>query len=157
MQNALKILGVRVGQHKLARIVRGSDDGTDGADEQDVLRALGDLGCSVDILDTNRRRDADLWLKKFAHAAPLMISVDHWEHWVCLGGGCSARLWLFDPEKVAWNTAENGSWPLLPKTILKRWRAARRLRAGGGQYYGIAILSADVVKAKRCTNAATED
>lgn len=145
LKDALRVLGVRAGQHRLARLLGCTDD---GADESDVLEALARLGCAVDVLETDRRRDALDWLCKVAYVAPVLLCVDDWGHWVHVAGGCARRLWLFDPSKEPWNTCEGRVWPLLPKTIAKRWKAARRLRGEGGLYYGIAILSCDSRKAR---------
>ena len=157
IQECLRILGVRIDQHKIARIVRAGDDGSDGADEQDVLRALGDLGCSVDILETSRRSTARDWLAKWQYTAPILLSVDDWEHWVCLGGGCAGRFWLLDPESEDWNKAQNASWPLTIGTVLRRWRAAGRLHTEGGLYYGIAIVACQAKVAKRSANSTSGD
>lgn len=157
MQLCLSVLGTRIGQHKLSKIILNGDDGADGADEQDVLLALGSLGCSIDIFESSRRRDAEQWLKLRAFDGPLMLCVDNWGHWVSVCGGCAKKLWLFDPDPTPWNTSHNGAWPLGVKTILKRWKAARGRKRDGGLYYGIAILSCDPAVAKRCTAAAASD
>lgn len=149
IQNALRVFGVRVGQHKLTKIVGCCPE--DGADEHDVLQALGRLGCTVDIFETDKKRYAEQWLQSMSYAGPLLLCVDDWFHWVCVAGGCNKRLWLYDPSTEPWNVAENGSWPLLPKTILKRWKAARRRKVEEGcLYYGIAILECDAVAARNC-------
>ena len=139
LQNCLAVLGVRVGQHRLERLIGCTDD---GADEQDILRALSAFGAAVEICATSRRADALSWLRKHAYVGPLLLCVDDWGHWVSVAGGCGPRLWLFDPVPEPWNMAQNGAWPLLPKTIVKRWRAARRHKKDGALFYGIAVLSA---------------
>lgn len=154
VQNALACHGVRLGQSRLARII-GCTHG--GADEDDILQALHRLGCSVDIFESNRKRDAETWLKERAFDGPLLLCVQNWCHWVSVAGGVTKRLWLFDPDPEPWNKAENGSWPLLPKTVLKRWKAARRRRREGGLYYGIAILAVDPKQAKCCTQGTAND
>ena len=153
LQNALRVFGVRIGQHKLSRIIGVDPD--EGADEEDILKALDALGCRINVLDTNRRRDADDWLNDLAYISPLLLCVDNWGHWVNISGGVRDRLWLFDPEPAPWNKAENGNWPVTRKRILKRWRAARSRRREGGLYYGISILSCDSAKAKSCAKSAT--
>lgn len=151
IQNALSVLGVRVGQHKIEALI---GDISDGADEHAILNALGVLGCSVDVLESRRRADAAEWLH-LAYSGPLLLCVDDWAHWVSVVGGCADRLWLFDPAREPWNEAQNGAWPLLPKTILRRWRAS--WRSGSGVYYGIALLSCDAREAKRRARSAASD
>jgi len=153
MQLALNILGVRVGQHKLVRIIANGGDSFDGANEQDVLQALGRIGCTVEVFEGHSRQEARKWLLRWAPRAPLMLCVDSWEHWVTVAGACGKKLWLFDPDPGPWNTAQNGAWPLMPKTILKRWKAARRLRKEGGLYYGIAIVDCAREKASLCLSS----
>ena len=77
---------------------------------------------------------------QMAPTAPVLLCVDDFEHWVCVAGQCGNRLWLLDSTNESWNQAGLGRWALLPKTVLRRWRAARRLHSEGGRYYGIAIL-----------------
>ncbi len=146
LQNALRVLGVRVGQHRLAKLIGVTDE---GADEMDILQALEELGCRVAVFESDRRQDADRWLKEMGYQGPLILCVDNWGHWVSVAGGCSERYWLFDPSTAPWNAAENGCWPLLSKTITKRWRAARRLRKDGHLYYGVSVLSCSLPKAKK--------
>lgn len=150
LQNALRVFGVRVGQHKLSRLIGVTDE---GADEQDLLQALHALGCTVDILESARRSDAIEWMRSRAFLGPLLLCVDDWGHWVSVAGGCKDRLWLYDPAPEPWNVAENGSWPLLPKTIAKRWKAARGHKKNGGLYYGIAVLDCDTAVARSCTSS----
>ena len=145
LQTALQIHGVRVGQARLARILGTEDDGTD---DGDLLGGLDRMGCQWHELDTSRRQDAREWLARFAPIAPILLCVDSWDHWVVIGGCCGPRLWLLDSSPEPWNTAGLGRWALLPKSILKRWRAARRNARDGGLYYGIALLSCDVVQAR---------
>ena len=145
IQNALRVLGVRVGQHKIARHL---GDLSDGADESAILYALGELDCAVDVFESSRRNDARAWLR-LAYAAPLLLCVDDWGHWITIAGGCGRRLFLFDSAREPWNEAENGAWPLLPRTILKRWRASRRSAVDtDGRYYGIAVLACHTRQSK---------
>lgn len=140
--------GVPIGQRKLARILGTTCEGTD---ETDLIRGLDRLGCQWHELETDRRQDARAWLLKFAPVVPLLLCVDSWDHWVCIAGGCGSRLWLLDSANEEWNKAGLGRWALTPKSILKRWRAARRVASDGGRYYGVALLSVDRAQARRCT------
>lgn len=145
LQNAMSVLGARIGQHKLAALIGVNDD---GADETDLLEALDKLQAHVEVFESNHKGEALGWLRSRAYLGPCLLCVDDWGHWVSVAGGCGPRLWLFDPAREPWNEAQNGSWPLLPKTIIKRWKAARRMKRDGGLYYGIAVLSVKDPKRK---------
>ena len=138
LQNALKIHGVRIGQGRLSNLVNTCEDGTD---ETGMISGLDRLGCQWHEIETDRKADAREWLIKFAPVAPILLCVDSWEHWVCVAGVCGPRVWLLDPARENWNKAGLGRWPLLPKTILRRWKAPRCDVKYGGLYYGVAILS----------------
>lgn len=118
------------------------DLGKEGCDENDLIRALDALGCQFAEFGTEHHGEARAWLLTHAAHCPLIICVDQWEHWVCIAGQCGDRLWLLDPAREPWNTKHNGVWPLLPKTIIKRWRTARRIRDDGPAFYGLALLNA---------------
>jgi hypothetical protein len=155
LQEALRVLGVRVGQAKLAKVIGACPE--EGSDEHDILQALTKLGCQFSEFSTNRRNDARDWLTNWAYTTPLLLCVDDWDHWVLVAGGCGPRLFLFDSADSPWNKAQNGPWPLLPTTILKRWRAARRNRRAGDLFYGISLFSCDPEQAKYCARSATKD
>ena len=127
-----------MGQGRIAKAL-GTDE--NGTDEAKLLTGLDTLGARWDVLETNRKADARAWLVKFAPVAPIVMCVDSWEHWVCVAGVCGPRVWLLDPARENWNKAGLGRWPLLPKTILRRWKAPRCDVKYGGLYYGVAILS----------------
>jgi len=138
LQSALQIHGARIGQGRLAGLL---GTGLEGTDEQQMTDALDALGCQWDVLETNRKADARAWLVDRSPIAPLIMCVDAWQHWVCVAGVCGPRMWLLDPAREEWNKAGQGRWALLPKTILKRWKAPRRDVHEGGLYYGIAVLT----------------
>lgn len=154
LQTAMQIHGVRMGQARFAKLLGTCAEGTD---EFDIRQALDRMGCQWCELETNNRGEAREWLLKFSPVAPILLCVDSWEHWVTVAGCCGPKLWLLDSSNEAWNRAGLGRWALSPKTILKRWRAARRLRADGGIYYGIAVLSCNAAQARSCTGAASDD
>ena len=138
VQIALQIQGVRIGQARLAHLMNTTEDGTD---EDEIIRALGELNYGIQEFKSRHRGDARSWLLELAPVMPLILCVDRWEHWVCVAGQCGDRLWLFDPELTGLNQNRNGAWALLPKTILKRWCTANRFSDDlGTLYYGIAIL-----------------
>lgn len=116
--------------------------GTDesGSDEHDIITALDALGCQFDEFFTDRYGDA-VTLLNMAAGWPLLLCVDSWDHWVCVAGACGERLFVHDPANEPWNTHHHGVWPLTTKSILRRWRTARRVREGGPVFYGISILA----------------
>ena len=148
LQNALRILGVRLKQEQLASLLWPGGDAGEGVDEQGLLRALGDLKCSVSVLETSKRSRARAWVEHVSHIGPILMAVDDWDHWVCVGGGCADRLWLLDSTREEWNTRQNGVWPLTVGTVLNRWRARNSCHMDGGLYYGIALLSCDASHAR---------
>lgn len=135
LRQALTVFGIRVGQHKLAKLLGGCED---GADEKDLLRAVDTLaGVTAEEFRGSRKRDTLLWLTHTRN--PKIICVDNWGHWVCVAGGCGPRLWLFDSTTEPWNRQEGGVHALLPMTILRRWRAAKKTREGELPFYGIQL------------------
>ena len=151
---ALQAHGIRMGQGRAARLMGTTDD---GSDEQDIISALDRLGASWDECATNDRQAARSWLVSRAAMAPVLLCVGDWSHWVVVAGCCGDRLWLFDSSPEPWNKAGLGRWCLLPKSILRRWRASRALRKDGPLYYGIALLAVDSAKARICTAPSAED
>lgn len=144
IQNALRVLGVRVGYKRIRRALKNPDDPkwdiADGVDEFDMQRATSALGFGFDELNTNRKFDAREWLRTRAPVMPVLLCVDDWEHWVSVAGLCDRRLCLQDPSRDAYNAAELGIAWLRLSTILRRWRASSKRRSEGGLYYGLAIL-----------------
>jgi len=154
LQNALQIHGVRVGQGRLARILGTEKDGTD---ENDLIRGLDRLGCQWHELDTTNKGEARAWLLRFAPVAPILLCVDSFDHWVTVAGCCGPRLWLLDSSAEPWNRSGLGRGALLPKSILKRWRASRRSAGRAGNYYGVALLSVNALQARACAAIASDD
>lgn len=135
VHNALRAVGLRVGMSTLANRI-GVDD-LEGADEHDILQALTGSAVAVAEFYGTRKQEARDWLRG-AYNYPLILCVDSWEHWVCVAGGCGDRLFLLDSVREPWNEAQGGVWPLKANTILKRWKAAKRV-SGKTPYYGIAV------------------
>lgn len=134
LQIALRFHGVRRGQAKLARMIGSTED---GSDEHDLIETITKLGFRHDECAAKRANTARSWLLRWAAVAPILLCVDHWEHWVCVAGQCGDRLLVFDPARSKLTMPYNGVLPIAPKTIIKRWRAARRL---GIPYYGLTVL-----------------
>ena len=144
VQNALGLLGVRIGQRRLVRLIGITVDDTEGeggANECDILFALRELGCEHAVFETYDKHEARSWLIKTCGVFPVILCVDDWDHWAVVAGGVGERLFLFDSDTIPWNTQALGQHSLLPKSILRRWRAARANRTEGGLYYAIVLLS----------------
>ena len=134
IQMAMHAYGRKMGQARIARTIGTTEDGTDSPG---ILQGLQRLGFVPRVIDTRRKADARSWLVGLD--GPALLCVDSWDHWVCVAGGCRDRLWLMDPSPDVWNHTRLGRWLLKPDTILKRWRASRKLQQSGGAYYGIAL------------------
>ena len=137
LQNALRGHGQRVGHGRISRLL---GEVGDGADEQDMLRAICELGYAPAEVECNRHSYACRWLKRMAPIWPCLLCVDDFGHWVVVGGALGHRLLLQDSGLLPYNLAEGGSTWLLPATIARRWRAARRTSKGAVPYYGIAVM-----------------
>ena len=146
LQTALEVFGVRMGQERIAKIL-GTD--ADGTDETDLIQGLDSMGCQWHEIDTDDQQKARDWLIKFSPVAPLLLCVDSFDHWVTVAGCCGPCLWLLDSTRERWNTTRLGRWAVTPETVLDRWGMARR-QYDGGAYYGVALLSVDSKKARRC-------
>ncbi len=137
LQNALRGHGVRVGYGRIARLL---GEVGEGADEQDVIGAITELGYAPEEYSGSSHGDACAWLRRMAPIWPCLLCVDSWGHWVVVGGALGDRLLLQDSGRLPYNLAEGGSNWLLPKTIARRWRASRRASGDGATYYGIGVL-----------------
>lgn len=147
LQNALLVLGDRVGQHRIAELSGTTEDGTD---EYDLIRAIGLLGYKPDMFATDDRQEAWLWLRDWpVRGVPLLICVDNWRHWVTITGRCGDRLNLEDPEQhdAPYNMSQNGVWKPKTESVLRRWKASLRTRVTmveegepkGPKWFGIGI------------------
>lgn len=144
LQNAMRVYGARPSYRLLRRALLEFGD---GANEEDVKRVIGELDRTFVEFESKSANEAEAWLRKWASAAPLLLCVDSWSHWVTVAGVCAGRIHLEDPWlENAHNAAELGSHWLKPKTIVRRWRAARRVydedgeRIYGAPYYALALL-----------------
>lgn len=136
VRNAARIYGIRKSQASIARGLELSE----GWDEDDILNSITELGLSFHILESNRQQDAREFLQGWVHLAPVILCVDHWEHWVTIIGGCGPCYLMADGDNDPRNQSEQGIYPLRPKTVLKRWRAARKVAGKQGKYYGVVVL-----------------
>lgn len=137
IQNAARAFGVRVGQDKIANHAGTTED---GSDEHDMIRACLALGFGVDIRSWSKKREAGQWLQSnVTLGIPTILCVDNFGHWVTVAGANGDYLFLIDSVETPLNVSENGIHPLKIETILRRWRAARRI-AGRDHFYGIAVM-----------------
>lgn len=137
IQNALRALGRRVSQESVAALCGTTEDGTD---EADMLAALDRMDLVYSQFLESERQVAGYWLtQRIARGMPVLICVDAWSHWVCVVGMSGDRLILVDSERTKENTRENGCHILTMKTVLRRWRAGRKVAGGEGRFYGISI------------------
>jgi len=134
--NALRVLGTKKSEKKVAELAGTTPDGTD---EEGLMAALDEFGYEYEEFCTDTREEARAWLQTAADR-PLIISVDQWGHWVCVGGVCADRVILFDSGWDKWNMAENGCHALLPETVARRWRAGKKVAGKECRFYGIAVL-----------------
>lgn len=163
LYNALSAIGGRVPtksqvDQALAAAALARDptwEPTDGADHEDLKGAIAGLGFVWDEFEANRPRDAAQWLWRTTQVAPVLICTWNWGHWVTVFGPTGRRHLLQDPTTDAPNVARGGSHWLLPRTVLRRWRASRGalrehrrdlIKQGrgvaaraAGVYYGLAV------------------
>lgn len=138
IQNALRALGIRVGQQRIAKLAGTCLD--DGTDENGIIKAVEDLGYVASPFSTNHKQDASNWLLDQSRKGnPCIICVDNWGHWVAVAGHCGDRVWLFDSTREAFNQMENGAHCLATNTVVRRWRASRRMAEREPKWYGIAL------------------
>ena len=138
IQNALRALGRRVGQESIAALCGTTEE---GSDESDLLRGLGRMEIPCTVFEDSDPKVARYWLdKKLNQGYPVLLCVDHWDHWVCVIGAAGDRYILIDSERTPNNLRENGVHVLVPKTVLRRWRAGRKVCGGGERFYAIALV-----------------
>ena len=139
IQNALRAKGYRVGQGRIADLANTGEDGTD---EDGVMSAIRALGYEAVEFGTNHKSEAITWVNKASRdGMPALLCVDNWGHWVCVGGNCGDRLWVIDSIKSPLNQAENGLHCLATSTLVRRWRASRKMAGKEPKWYAIGIRS----------------
>ncbi len=139
LQNALRHLGVRVGQERVAKLCGTTPEGTD---HEQLQAGVIQLGKRFEVISTNDAVEA--W-KNLGTAVfllgPVLMCVDRWAHWVCAYSYGVGRVCWFDPGKTPYNLAENGHHSATRGKLMKRWKAARRdAKEFGHTYYGIVVL-----------------
>jgi len=137
LQNALRALGRRVSQESLAAICGTTEDGTD---ESDLLGAMDSMDILYSQFLDSDRALAGQWLThRIGLGMPVLMCVDAWTHWVCVIGMVGDRFILIDSERTPNNQRENGVHILKTKTLLRRWRAGRKVAGSEGRFYGICL------------------
>lgn len=138
IQNSLRAYGIRIGQERIAKLA-----GTclnDGTDENGIIRAVEDLGYVASPFGTDHKKEAADWLlNNMVHGYPCVICVNNWGHWVAVVGRINRRVWLVDSTREPFNQAENGVHCLTVNTVVRRWRASRRMAEKEPKWYGISI------------------
>ena len=147
IQNALRALGVRVGQERIAQLCQTSPDGTD---ESDLRRGLELLWCAYDELCTSDTVVARAWLtERLAFGRPVILCVDSWQHWIAVIGLLGARSeWravIADSAVEPYNRDENGVHVVPRERLMRRWQAGRRTAGRAGSLYAVAILAGPAV------------
>jgi ABC-type bacteriocin/lantibiotic exporter with double-glycine peptidase domain len=138
LRNALYAMGRSVSMAHIAKLAHTSREGTG---ERQIIRVIKALGYVAEEFSSDNDRHAKQWLVSHATlGVPLILCVDNWDHWVTVAGNFGRRVWLYDSENSPQNLKENGSWCLNPRTVLSRWKAARRVADGLPRYYGVAVF-----------------
>lgn len=142
IQNALRALGSRVGQERIAKIAGSTKE--DGTDEKGIFKALSSLGYKHEELTTDVWNHAKAWIDdQIIAGRPVLLCIESWQHWVCIVGGLGGRPDLryivVDPARYEHNKSENGvhSWGW--KRLAKDWRAGHRTAGSEGAYYAISV------------------
>lgn len=142
LQNALRAIGHRVGQRRLA-IMANTDD-NEGTDESGIITALHELGYGVDECKTKNRQEARMWLaNRIIVGLPVITCVDNWGHWVAAIGITGSRVIIADSSNEALSVAENGVTAVHLDRFLRRWKAARKMAEKEPPFYAIAIVPQD--------------
>lgn len=130
--NAFEVHHRRIGLHGLRALTHCDPD---GADEDDLLRALLAYGCPVDVHESDTPRLARLWLvDSVQQGRPVLLCVDRWSHWVTVIGLVGSDLVIVDPARETGGTFVVGF-----KALARRWEAARRVRRRAARFYGIGV------------------
>ena len=142
IQNALRALGCRVGQERIAKIAGSTKE--DGTDEVGIQQAIKSLGYNHNELCTDVWNQAKSWLDDAVVAGnPVLLCVESWQHWVCvigaLGGRPEMRYIIVDPARYEHNKSENGVHSWSWKTLAKNWRASHKMSRSEGSYYAISV------------------
>lgn len=129
--NALECLGVAVDQEHLATLCHVTKK--HGTSEQEVMRALLASGAKVSPWTSRGQRSSWNWLQGFLHdAGPVILSVDHEQHWVTAIGLLNwTTVWVFDPATDV--GLQQYGWA----EMVARWRLGNHRK--GPRYYGIGV------------------
>lgn len=141
LQNALRAIGVRVGEKRLAAMCGCCAEGTD---EANLVGAIEALGLTPAVISTSNVGEARRQLRDaLLGGAPVLLCVDEWNHWITvigvLGAAGDWRAVVIDSSRVTYNRAENGVHVVRASRLLRRWRAGRRTAGGEPVFYGIAV------------------
>lgn len=146
LERAFLCLGVKVSQHKIAKIAGTTEEY--GTDEKDIKRAIGHFGFIPDEFTSDYWEEATHWVEmSIVKCVPTLLCVrveEAYDHWVCCFGGLGSqgnmRFLIHDPGNWAENTIEAGLKVLDRKALLQYWRAPFSERDPGDlAYYGIGI------------------
>ena len=136
VSNALRWLGHRVGQTRLAAL------GTtpDGTDEEGIKAQVLSAGRQYMVIDERSAEAA--WSSLADYCAPVLCCINRWTHWVCVIGVCGERVTYFDPAREEYLIRENHIVTVSRGKFMKRWYAARRARDSveQGGFYAIAVI-----------------
>jgi ABC-type bacteriocin/lantibiotic exporter with double-glycine peptidase domain len=131
--NVLRVFGVRVSWRNLRSLTGTTAAGTD---EQGIVYALRNYGCSVDTAHNDKVGLAWSWLiGNLTTGRPVILCCDNVSHWLAAIGLIGERIILFDSTRTQANVLECGVHVLSRRQLLRRWSA----RDGEHRFYGIAV------------------
>lgn len=134
LHNALHVLRSRVSLKRISELAGTSE--AEGTDEEGLKRAILAFGFVFDEIAYLNASKAwgHLWFSLLA-GRPVLLCVDRFSHWVVAIGFCGKTILLFDSQR----TPPCGLIVTNRDRLLRRWRAARRVRGRGPRYYGLAV------------------
>ena len=165
LQNALRILGKRLGINRVAKACQLKTR-QDHADQGRLMVAIEELGFRYEEIRQQSPTLARIELNggipvgkeeeeatyegfrynqliKLRGKRPVLLCEQDYEHWVCVYPTFDRNyFFLFDSENTPTNTKENGCHVVHWNTLVKRWRMAGRKMESVNDcaFYGIRVM-----------------
>ncbi|MDO8495352.1 MAG: cysteine peptidase family C39 domain-containing protein [bacterium] len=130
--NALKCFGENYSIEEMIHICKTSR--ARGTSSRKLKLAIKKVGFKKEAFDTKDKKTALAKLFVALYSYPIILCVDHDDHWVTALALQGERIVIFDPGDNYRNRRENGCHVLSKRQLLKRWKSPH------GKYYGLIVF-----------------
>ncbi len=118
--NALRALGVRVSEQRVARYSETTQKF--GTSERGIIDALRAVDATAIEFHSSDRNEAYRWLQAtLTSGKPVILCVENWEHWIVAIGTLGDRIVIVDSANFKRNVAENGCHVWSKRHLLHQW------------------------------------